>query len=48
MSALVARDEHVYHLTTSSSMPMMSYKGEILPPPCTNIMPPLGGELSSN
>ena len=47
MSALVVGDEHVYHLPTSSSMPMVSSIGEILPPPCTKIMPPFGGEPGS-
>ena len=47
MSTLVAGDECVYHLPTSSIMPMVSYIGEILPPPCTNIMPPFRGELGS-
>ena len=47
MSALVAKNEHVYHLLASSSMPMVSYIGEILPPPCTNIMIPFKGELGS-
>ena len=47
MSALVAGDEHVYHLPTSNSMPMVSSIGKILPPPCTKIMPPFGGESGS-
>ena len=44
MSTLVVGVECVYHLPTSSSMPMVSSIGEILPPPCTKIMPPFGGE----
>ena len=47
MSTIVARDECIYHLPTSSSMPMVSSIGEILPPPCTKIMPPFGGEPGS-
>ena len=43
----MAREEHVYHLPMSSSMPMVSSTGEILPPPCTKIMPPFGGEPGS-
>ena len=47
MSALVARDKHIYHLPRLSSMPMVSSIGEILPPPCTKIMPAFRGELGS-
>ena len=44
---LVVGDKLVYHLPTSSSMPMVSSIGEILPPPCTKIMPPFRGESGS-
>ena len=47
MSALVVGDNYVYYLPMSSSMPMVSSTGEILPPPCTKIMPPFGGEPGS-
>ncbi len=44
MSTLVAGEKHVYHLQMSSIMPMVRSIEEILPPPCTKIMPPFGGE----
>ena len=47
MSALMVGDEHVYHLPTSSSMPMVSSTRDILHPPCTKIMPPFRGEPGS-
>ena len=47
MSTLVVGEKHIYHLPMSSSMPMVSSTGEILPPPCTKIMPPFGGEPGS-
>ena len=47
MSALVVGDEYIYHLPMSSSMPMVSSIGDILPPHCTKIMPPFEGEPGS-
>lgn len=47
MRTLMEGDACIYHLPISSSMPMVSYIGEILPPPCTKIMPPFGGEPGS-
>ena len=47
MSTLVVGDECVYHLPMSSSIPVVSSTGEILPPPCTKIMPPFKGESGS-
>ena len=48
MNTLVVGIKYVYHLPTSRYMPMVSSTGEILPPPCTKIMPPFGGEPGSN
>ena len=47
MNTLVVGIKHLYHLLTPRYMPMVSYIGEILPPPCTKIMPPFEGEPGS-
>ena len=47
MNTPVVGVKHVYHLPTPRYMPMVSSTGEILPPPCTKIMPPFRGELGS-
>ena len=48
MNTLVVGVKHVYHLPKLRYMPMVSSIGENLPPPCTKIMPPFGGELGIN